>query len=250
MAGRFELAGGIMFRFLTGSLLAVAMAAVLAPVAAEAQATGSYQQSCQNIRQRNGNVITALCPTGDGRMVRTSIDADTCRGRAHDIANMNGQLTCVNVRGNGYGNGYGNGNGNQYGGYNGGAPAGSYAQSCRNISTRNGMLSAECTAGNGAWVGSTIDPNGCRNGDIANMNGRLTCVAGASNGGYYNGAAGLPAGSYQQSCVNATVRGRMLTATCSAANGARITSTLDVARCRPGSDVSNIDGRLECLQYR
>ena len=113
------------------------------------------------------------------------------------------------------------------------------------------MLSAECTAGNGAWIASTIDPNGCRNGDIANMNGRLTCVAG-NNGNYYGGNTygGLPAGSYQQSCTNTTVRGRTLTATCSAANGARITSSLDVSRCRPGSDVSNIDGRLECLQYR
>ena len=166
-----------MFRLLTGSLLALALTVAIAPVTAQAQPSGSYQQSCRNIRERSNGMLVALCPTTDGRLVRTEIDPDSCRARSRDIANLNGQLSCVRLNG---GNAYGNRNGTYYGG----------------------------------------------------------------------NSYGLPGGSYQQSCTNAVVRGSMLTATCSAANGARITSSIDVARCRPGSDVSNIDGRLECLQYR
>ena len=70
-----------MFRLVTGALLAVAMAAAIAPSPVAAQPTGSYQQSCRNIRERSDGMIVALCPMGDGRMVRTEIDPDSCRGR-------------------------------------------------------------------------------------------------------------------------------------------------------------------------
>lgn len=121
-------------------------------------------------------------------------------------------------------------------------PPGSYQQSCRDVRVRGNTLSASCTAPNGQWARSRINWASCQNGDIANMNGNLQCNAG---GGGYNGA--LPGGSYQMSCVNEYMRGPMLTATCPSTNGARLTSTVNVNRCRRGTDIANINGRLECL---
>ena len=54
-------------------------------------ANGSYLQSCQNV-QRNGSMITATCPSANGSMITTSIDARSCNGG--DVANRNGRLVC------------------------------------------------------------------------------------------------------------------------------------------------------------
>jgi hypothetical protein len=176
-----------------GPALALSLAAtMIAPALAQAVPSGSYQQSCQNIRMRGG-LLTARC-TGPNGLVRTSIDPRTCRGG--DIANNNGQLVCNG--GTGYGNGYGNGrrhhhrdNGYGNGGYNNGygrggrygngngngygnVPSGSYQQSCTNAVMRGGVLTATCP-GNGGSMTTSIDPRSCRGGDIANVNGRLQC---------------------------------------------------------------------------
>jgi len=55
-----------------------------------------------------------------------------------------------------------------------------------------------------------------------------------------------PGGSYQGSCYNIHQRGSTLTATCSAANGARITSSTS-AFCR--GDIANSNGYLVCNGY-
>jgi CVNH domain-containing protein len=156
---------------------------------------GSYQQSCTNIRVR-GDVLTARCNAPQGGTVRSSIALDNCR--RGDIANTNGQLTCNTNgygrgrnNGNGYGygnNGYGNnGNGNNGYGNNGYGnngygnngygrlPGGSYQQSCSNATMNGGTLTANCPAGNGARVTSSINPRSCGGADIANRNGRLQC---------------------------------------------------------------------------
>jgi len=162
--------------------------------------SGSYQQSCQNIRMRGG-LLTARC-NGPSGLVRTSIDPRTCRGG--DIANSNGQLVCNGGNGYGNGNGYGRGygrhhhrdNGNGNAGYNNGrgygnngsqygnngrygngygnVPSGSYQQSCTNAVMRGGTLTATCP-GNGGSMTTSIDARSCRGGDIANVNGRLQC---------------------------------------------------------------------------
>jgi hypothetical protein len=147
-------------------------------------------------------------------------------------------------------------------------PSGSYQQSCTNIHVRGDQLIARCNAPQGGTVRSTFTLGTCRNGDIANMNGQLTCNRngngryrgngygygngngnGNGNGyGYGNGNgnyAGIPGGSYQQSCTNARVNGVMLSANCPSANGTRITSTINTNRCR-GLDILNDNGRLEC----
>jgi len=194
-----------MNRLLLSSLVGASLAAVslAAPASAQYAPSGSYQQSCTNIRVR-GNELTASCTSANGTRVRSSIAVNSCRGG--DIANSNGQLVCNG--GSSYGNGYGNGNGRRHrhrdngygnGGYNNGngygygrgngnngynngngygngyAPSGSYQQSCRNIRMSGGTLTASCPTGNGNYTTTSINPRSCRGADIANRNGQLVC---------------------------------------------------------------------------
>src|ERR1700676_2895322 len=102
----------ILFSLLAGLGLA---ATALAPASAQSIPSGSYQQSCTNIRVR-GDQLTARCTNPQGTAVRSTIALNSCRNG--DIVNSNGQLAC---NGNGYGNGYGNGGRpHQHGGNNGG----------------------------------------------------------------------------------------------------------------------------------
>jgi hypothetical protein len=172
----------VILSILLGGSLA---AAAIAPAAAQEVPSGSYQQSCSNVRVR-GDQLIARCTNPQGGQVRSSISLDSCRGG--DIANSNGQLLCNgggNGRGYGYrehrragydnadGNaGYGNGNAG-YG--NGRAASGSYQQSCRNVQMQGGLLTATCPSGNGNMITTSIDASQCRGADIANRNGRLIC---------------------------------------------------------------------------
>lgn len=76
-------------RGLFGVVGVVALAAQSS--AAHAQVPGgTYQQSCGNI-QMQGNTLTAVCRTTDGRAVQTALGVAGCVG---DIGNNNGQLQC------------------------------------------------------------------------------------------------------------------------------------------------------------
>ena len=75
-----------------------------------------------------------------------------------------------------------------------GAPGGSYLDSCRDVQTYGDSVSAVCRRVDGGWERTVLrDLDGCR-GDIANMNGRLTCGRGyegyGSSFGPYNGGPG------------------------------------------------------------
>jgi hypothetical protein len=142
------------------------------------------------------------------------------------------------------------------------APGGSYQQSCTHVRVQGNMLSARCSAPSGQRIHSSV-PLPCR-GDISNSNGYLRCNGGG--GGYYPHPGGrppfgrppgpgpgmgyLPPGSYQSSCRNAYANGGMLTAECTATNGAWVRTSIEVNRCRPGTDIANVNGRLNCLYYR
>ena len=188
-------------------------ATALAPASAQVIPSGSYQQSCTNIRVRGGQ-LTARCTNPQGVAVRSSIALNSCRGG--DIVNSNGQLAC-NGNGNGYGygnNGNGNGNGN-----------GRHRH--RHDDNNNG---------------------GNNNGDYNNNNNGGYNHGGYNNGGYNNGRygnGGMAAGSYQSSCTNVYMNGPNLTASCTAPNGQRITSSINAAQCR-GGDIANVNGRLAC----
>jgi len=59
---------------------------------------GSYQQSCDDVRQE-GSILSAVCGDGRGRRFESSIDVNRC-GRS-DIGNSRGYLQCGNTRASG-----------------------------------------------------------------------------------------------------------------------------------------------------
>ena len=194
-------------RFLIGLVAGLGLAATaIVPAAAQTIPSGSYQQSCTNIRVR-GDQLIARCTNPQGATVRSSISLDSCR--RGDIVNSNGQLACNRT-------GYGRRNGSyNNGGYNGGYNNGGY--------------------NNGGY-------NNGNNGGYNNGNNGGYNNGGYNNGRYGYGA---PGGSYQSSCTNVQTNGSVLTATCTSPNGANITSSINTARCR-GGDIANVNGRLEC----
>jgi hypothetical protein len=129
-----------------------------------------------------------------------------------------------------------------------GIPSGSYQQSCKNIRVDGDTLTADCSADGGGRVTSSVSVR-CRGGDIGNVNGTLRCNGGDSSGGLHLDLhlnAPLPSGSYQQSCTNAHMNGTTLSATCSADNGARVNSSLNIVECRHGADIGDRNGNLGC----
>jgi len=122
------------------------------------------------------------------------------------------------------------------------APLGSYLLSCRNVQVQSLLggsgtnIVASCRTNDGRYVQSTL-PNTC-SGDIANINGQLTCSASGPNNT-------PPSGSYQQSCNNIYMTGPILNANCLRRNGQVSQTTLNVLNCK-GGDISNQDGQLTC----
>lgn len=79
-------------------------------------------------------------------------------------------------------------------------PGGSYRASCDTVNAYRGpnggkIVTARCPTANGGWLQSSLRFDGCR-GDIANINGRLTCGAGPGTGPVPGGNPGpLPSSS-------------------------------------------------------
>jgi hypothetical protein len=57
---------------------------------------GSYQSSCRNARMQ-GSVLVASCQATNGYYNQTSLNVNRCF-QGTDIANINGQLACLNYR--------------------------------------------------------------------------------------------------------------------------------------------------------
>lgn len=75
-------------------------------------------------------------------------------------------------------------------------PAGSYRTSCDSVSAWRGpnggrMVAARCRMANGGWTRSSLRFDHCR-GDIANINGRLTCKSTPAPGPGAGGGFGPP----------------------------------------------------------
>jgi hypothetical protein len=116
----------------------------------------------------------------------------------------------------------------------GAAPAGSYAQTCRDVTAEPARLYATCQARDGHWVTTSLASwRACR-GDIANIDGRLSCTA-----------RSYPSGSYAQTCRGVKVARGALLASCETRDGRWTDTRLgNVAACR--GDISNEDGSLTC----
>ena len=135
-------------------------------------------------------------------------------------------------------------------------PPGSYQRSCHNayVDSSGGKMKlyAECPDHQGRMQHSGIQFMKC-SGDIANQDGQLGCVQGASggqnSGGQNNGPSGsgggLPAGTWQQSCRDPQLNGTMLTATCLRGGGGSGNSSIDTRACG-GGPVGNQNGQLYC----
>jgi hypothetical protein len=123
-------------------------------------------------------------------------------------------------------------------------PPGSYQQTCRNIDFHDNVLVANCQDSTGRWQSAQLrDVQGCRS-DIINDDGALRCSrSGGVNGGV---AAGLPGGSYMQSCQDVHASGDDLHARCPTANGDwKDTKLDDYNKCR--GEIVNDNGKLRCV---
>src|SRR5438270_43418 len=129
-------------------------------------------------------------------------------------------------------------------------PSGSYQQTCKNIDVRNDVLEANCQDTDGKWEATQLrDYRSCGS-DIMNDNGALRCgntVNGWRGPGYQGGnQAGLPNGSYTQTCQEVRVHGDDLEARCQTTDGKWHKSKLDdFQKCR--GDVANDNGSLRCV---
>jgi len=122
-------------------------------------------------------------------------------------------------------------------------PPGSYQQTCRNIDFHDDVLVANCQDSTGHWQSAQLrDVQGCRS-DIINDDGALRC---SRSGGASGIAAGLPGGSYTQSCQDVRASGDDLHARCPTANGDwKDTKLDDYNKCR--GEIVNDNGKLRCV---
>jgi len=123
------------------------------------------------------------------------------------------------------------------------APKGSYLKTCSQIHFNGKVLMATCDNGRSRKLQSTINVTAC-DGDIWNKNGILYCFARRDTWG--EGTA-IPRGGYNDSCVSPTVSGTLLQSQCADRNGQFKETTLQLKTCRMGSNISNIDGQLVCI---
>ena len=128
-------------------------------------------------------------------------------------------------------------------------PSGSYQQSCKNIGVRDEVLTANCQDTEGKWEATQLRDYRSCGGDIMNDNGALRCGSGGGMAvaGYPPSyQAGIPNGSYTQSCQEIRVHGDDLEARCQTGDGNWHKTTLDdYQKCR--GDVVNDNGKLRCI---
>lgn len=127
-----------------------------------------------------------------------------------------------------------------------GNPPGSYQQTCSDISVKKGNLYAKCQNDKGKTHSAKLSNYEKCSSDIANNNGSLKCVGGASGTSGASGAPSQPPGSYSESCRDITMKGTTLHAVCKNLDGRETpTSLRDANRCSAG--VININGILNCV---
>ena len=114
--------------------------------------TGSYTKTCE-VTTFDGLFLLSHCKDRSGKLHVTYMQPKNCFGR--DIFNDNGNLRCGT-----------------------GTPAsGSYSRTCENAYMADTTLHATCKRRDGKLVTTSLsNPSQCR-GDIANIDGKLTCVS-------------------------------------------------------------------------
>jgi hypothetical protein len=110
------------------------------------------------------------------------------------------------------------------------APPGSYQKTCSNVSVSGTTLNATCKTFNQQDNKTDLPYYASCVGDIGNINGTLACAG--------------PNGSYAQTCVDATVKGHTLSASCKKINGQMQNTSLQNFQGFQGN-ISNCDGTLK-----
>lgn len=116
-------------------------------------------------------------------------------------------------------------------------PPGSYQRTCGDFHTTGTTLTATCRRRFGGTNFTTLRNYHLCRGDIANVDGRLTCVAGDEQP--------TPDGSYRESCRNAYVEGDTLFAQCLDRFSRWHSAALPNYRACSG-DIFNANGVLRC----
>ncbi len=132
------------------ALFTAALLGGVASASAERLPGGSWQRTCTDARM-HGDRLSASCRTRDGRLRHSALVVDRCRG---EISNQDGRLSCDQRRPR--------------------LPGGSWQRSCTDARMNGETLFAVCRTRNGQMMRTQINLRGCR-GDLANLNGRLTC---------------------------------------------------------------------------
>ena len=128
------------------------LACANAESAAPSQPTGSYTDTCRDIRMK-GNTLHAICKSADGHEAPASLhDANRC---SDGVANLNGILSCdvSDV-----------------------LPPGSYISTCKDVHMKGTTLYASCNNGKDRWLNAELHEAHKCTGDIANQNGALRCT--------------------------------------------------------------------------
>jgi len=184
------------------------------PSHVDAAPAGSYAQTC-SVRSFTGSVLVATCKDFSGRWAAPStLDVAGCVG---DIFNSGGRLTCSRAT----------------------PPAGTFQSSCSDIGVdANRRLNAQCRRMDGRMIATALDTRPCR-GDIANIDGHLTCDKG-----------GTPPGSYLRTCWDVVTDGTDLSAVCRTSGGGnsgRTAMHAYGASCLDqGGEIVNQEGSLQC----
>ncbi len=169
-------------RYIIGLGIAVLALTIGAGTTSALQPSGSYQQTCRNIKT-HGNTLYAECQDTSRNWHSTQLqDYRRCTGQ---IQNLNGNLECTG--GNGQGvydrdrdrdrdrdedRDHDRDRDRRYG--QGGIPYGSYSQTCQDIRVHGKQLKARCQKRSGGWRDTSLNNfQGCR--EIENDNGKLRC---------------------------------------------------------------------------
>ena len=120
-------------------------------------------------------------------------------------------------------------------GFPGGMPGGTWNKICSLASLSGGMLRAVCNLPK--YQLSAVNLTLCSPGATLSVaQGQLICSS---------LAAGVPTGSYSNSCSPLQWNGTFLTAQCSGNNGTQ-TSTLQLSTCSSNSGISEFNSQLQC----
>jgi hypothetical protein len=118
----------------------------------------------------------------------------------------------------------------------------SFRQSCNVRSESRDRVQADCLDMRGRYHHNDA-AKGCR-GDLANIDGQISCVTDSSGRPGRGDTPQLPAGSYLQTCNGCYADQSTLSCRCEDTHGSFHSTSLNYQYCR--GDIANIDGNLSC----